>query len=64
MNEKKDVTVKISGNALKQIMAARGEREKHTGRITSIAELVREAIEFWYDRAAWYDRVLGRGSKK
>ena len=44
-----DVTVKISGNALKQIITVRGNREKHIGRIISIAELVREAIECWYD---------------
>ena len=45
-----DVTVKISGNALKQVIIVRGNRERITGRITSIAELVREAIECWYDR--------------
>ena len=44
-----DVTVKIAGNALRQIIAVRGDREKTTGRIISIAELVREAIECWYD---------------
>lgn len=44
-----DVTVKISGSALKQVIIVRGNREKKTGRITSIAELVREAIECWYD---------------
>lgn len=47
-----DVTVKISGTALRQVMAVRGEREKHTGRISSIAELVREAIDCWHDGEA------------
>ena len=45
-----DVTVKITGDILKQVITVRGNREKTTGRITSIAELVREAIECWYDR--------------
>ena len=45
-----DVTVKISGDTLQQVMAVRGDREKVTGRITPIAELVREAIRFWYKR--------------
>ena len=44
-----DVTVKISGSALEQVITVRGNREKMTGRIISIAELVREAIECWYD---------------
>lgn len=44
-----DVTVKLSGNELKQVMAIRGKREKHTGKPTSIAELVREAVNLWYD---------------
>ena len=47
--ESNDVTVKISGIALKQIIAVRGKREQTTGRITTIVELVREAIECWYD---------------
>lgn len=45
-----DVTVKISGDTLQQVMTVRGDREKGTGRITPIAELVREAIRFWYKR--------------
>ena len=49
---KYDVTVKISGDALKQVMAVRVKREKRTGRITSMIKLVREAIECWYDREA------------
>ena len=44
-----DVTVKISGNALEEVMAIRRKREKDTGRIISIAELVREAIACWAD---------------
>ena len=44
-----DVTVKISGSALEQVITVRGNREKMAGRIISIAELVREAIECWYD---------------
>lgn len=58
MNEKKEskkgqggeeVTVKLSGHALTQVISVRGERENSTGRITSIVELVREAIDCWYD---------------
>jgi hypothetical protein len=45
-----DVTVKIAGDVLQQVMAVRGNREKSTGRITPIAELVREAIRYWYKR--------------
>ena len=61
MNEKKekgeaenavDVTVKVSGVALKQLISVRSQREVYTGRIVSIAELVREAIDFWYDQEA------------
>jgi len=57
MNEKKKskkgqrgekVTVKLSGTALKQLISVRGKREESTGEITSIAELVREAIDCWY----------------
>lgn len=44
------LTVKISGDTLQQVMTVRGDREKVTGRITPIAELVREAIRFWYKR--------------
>ena len=46
--EKIDVTVKISGDILQQVMTIRSDREKITGKPTSIAELVREAIRFWY----------------
>jgi len=42
------VTIKISGSTLRHVMAVRGEREKYTGRLTSIAELVREAVRYWY----------------
>ena len=44
-----ELSVKISGEPLKQLMTERGKREKKTGRMTSISELVREAIDFWYD---------------
>ena len=44
-----DVTVKISGSALEHVITVRGNREKTMGRIISIAELVREAIECWYN---------------
>ena len=42
-----EVTVKLSGDTLKQLISVRGAREADTGRITSIAELVREAIACW-----------------
>jgi len=42
------VTVKISGDTLRQVIVVRGEREKYTGQLTSIAELVREAVRYWY----------------
>ena len=45
------VNVGIGGEALKQVMAIRGHREKVTGKITPVAELVREAIGYWYERA-------------
>ena len=45
-----DVTVKISGEALKQVMTIRGSREKKTGKITPVIEIVREAIGVLYDR--------------
>ena len=44
------VNVTIGGGTLKQVMAIRGNREKETGRITPVAELVREAIGYWYER--------------
>jgi len=44
-----NVTVKVSGVALEQLISVRGKREKSTGEITSIAELVREAIDCWYN---------------
>ena len=43
-----DVTVKLSGDTLRHLMVERGNREKAIGKITSITELVREAIAFWY----------------
>ena len=58
MNEKKgskkgqrgeEITVKRSGYALTQVISVRGERENSTGRIKSIAELIREAIDCCYD---------------
>ena len=45
-----ELSVKISGEPLKQLMTERGKREKKTGRMTSISELVREAIDFWYKK--------------
>lgn len=45
-----ELSVKISGEPLKQLMTERGKREKKTGRMTSISELVREAIDFWYEK--------------
>lgn len=45
-----DITVKISGKTLKQAMVMRIEKEKTTGRIASIAEIVREAINVLYER--------------
>ena len=56
MNEKREeekgqytVNVTIGGETLKQVMTIRGNREKETGRITPVAELVREAIGYWYE---------------
>ena len=47
-----ELTVKLSGHTLEQLISVRGKREKSTGRITSIAELVREAIACWVDTEA------------
>ena len=47
--EEFDVSVKLSGAALEKVMHVRNEREKGTGRITSIAGLVKEAIDYWYN---------------
>ena len=47
-----ELTVKLSGYTLEQLISVRGKREKSTGRITSIAELVREAIDCWADTEA------------
>lgn len=47
-----EVTVKLSGHTLRQVISVRGKREKSTGRITSIVELVREAIDCWVDTEA------------
>lgn len=58
-----DVTVKISGIELKQLMAIRGKKEKHTGRVTSIAKLVREAIRYWYISKA-ETRINEKGNKE
>ena len=44
------VTVKVSGEPLKRVMTIRGNREKKSGRITPVAELVREAIDFWFEK--------------
>ena len=44
------VNVGIGGETLKQVIAIRGNREKETGRITPVAELVREAIGYWYKK--------------
>ena len=43
-----ELSVKISGEPLRQVMAIRGDREKKTGKITAATEIVREAIERWY----------------
>lgn len=43
------VTVKLSGHTLRQVISVRGKRERDTERISSIVELVREAIDCWYD---------------
>lgn len=43
-----EITVKISGDTLQQVMTIKDNREKTTGRITPVAELVREAIRYWY----------------
>ena len=44
------VTVKISGEPLKRVITVRSNREKKMGRITPVAELVREAIDFWFEK--------------
>lgn len=44
------INVTIGGETLKQIMTERGKREKQTGRITPVAELVREAVGYWYEK--------------
>ena len=46
-----ELSVKISGESLRQVMAIRGDREKKTGKITAATEIVREAIEYLYK--AW-----------
>ena len=38
------ISLKISGESLKQLIAIRSERETRTGKITTMSELVREAI--------------------
>ena len=43
-----ELSVKISGEPLRQVMAIRGDREKKTGKITAATEIVREAIEYLY----------------
>lgn len=43
------VTVKIEGSHLKYLLEIRAEKEKEMGGIMTIAELVREAIEYWYN---------------
>ena len=45
-----DLSVKISGEALGQLMAIRADREKKTKKITSATEIVREAIRVLYAR--------------
>jgi hypothetical protein len=47
--ENLEITVKLSGSTIEKVIAMRGEREKQTGKIVSIVELVREAIEYWYN---------------
>lgn len=44
------VTVKLSGETLKQAMSIKSDIEKGTGRLMSIAAVVRSAIVFWYER--------------
>ncbi len=43
-----DLSIKISGEPLRQLMAIRADKEKKTRKITSATEIVREAIERWY----------------
>lgn len=43
-----ELSVKISGETLKRVMTMRNDKETTTGRITSIAEIVREAIEYLF----------------
>jgi len=48
--ENSGLSVKISGEALRQLMAIRADREKETRKITSATEIVREAIKVLYER--------------
>ena len=41
----KAISIKISGKSARQLIAIRSERERRTGKITTMSELVREAIE-------------------
>ena len=45
-----ELSVKLSGEPLRQLMTIRGNREKETGKITSATEIVREAIGVLYEK--------------
>lgn len=49
--ENLDISMKLSGATLEKVIVMRGKREKQIGKIVSIAELVREAIEYWYEKS-------------
>ena len=44
------ISLKISGESLKQLIAIRSERERRTGKIITMAEIVREAIGILSER--------------
>ena len=43
-----ELSVKISGEPLRQLMTIRGNIEKQTGKITAATEIVREALNVLY----------------
>ena len=49
------ISVKISGEPLRQLMAIRADKEKETRKITSATEIVREAIKELYEKGATDD---------
>jgi len=44
------ISIKISGESLKQLIAIRSERETRTGKIVTMTEIVKEAIGMLSER--------------